>query len=72
MDSTVVMDSLVFNFTALDTNLILDNPSFAGSGFELYYFPDGGDSVFSETESNYLNLPEADIANASCDWNEVV
>jgi hypothetical protein len=64
LDSTVVMDSLVFNFTALDTNLIMDNPSFAGSRFELSYFPNGGDSVFSESESNYLNLPEANIANS--------
>lgn len=64
LDSAVVMDSIVFNFTALDTNLILDYPSFAGSKFELSYFPDGGDSVFSESESNYLNLPEADIANS--------
>ncbi len=30
----------------------------------MYYFPEGGDSVFSETESNYLNFNEANVTSA--------
>ncbi len=58
LDTTVTVDSVVFTFTAADSIMPTT------SGFELYYFPAGGDSVFSEAESNYLNLNEADVANA--------
>ena len=58
LDSTVTIDSLVFTFTATDDTLLINNQ------FELYYFPESGDSVFSETESNYLNITENDVVNA--------
>ena len=58
LDSTVTIDSLVFAFTATDDTLRTN------SEFELYYFPDGGDSVFSEIESNYLNITETDVVSA--------
>ena len=58
LDSTVTVDSLVFTFTATDSI------SPTASQFELYYFPEGGDSVFSETESNYLNFNEANVTSA--------
>lgn len=58
LDSVVTIDSLVVTFTASDDTLLTD------SEFELYYFPEGGDSVFSETESNYLNITENDVINA--------
>jgi hypothetical protein len=29
--------------------------------FDLFYFPDDGDSIFSESKSNYLNLTENDL-----------
>ena len=58
LDSTVTIDSLVFSFTATDDILPTD------SQFQLSYFPAGGDSVFSETESNYKNITEDDVANA--------
>ena len=29
--------------------------------FDLFYFPEGGDSIFSESESNYLNITENDL-----------
>ncbi|MFC1527893.1 hypothetical protein ACFL5D_04030 [Candidatus Neomarinimicrobiota bacterium] len=58
LDTTVTIDSLVITFTATDDSLLTN------SEFELYYFPEGGDSVFSETESNYLNITEADMLNA--------
>ncbi|MEE9572208.1 MAG: hypothetical protein V3W20_04100 [Candidatus Neomarinimicrobiota bacterium] len=58
IDSLVTIDSLVFTFTATDESLRTN------SQFELYYFPEGGDSVFSETESNYKNITETDVANA--------
>ena len=58
LDSTVTIDSLVFTFTATDDTLLTNNQ------FELYYFLDGGDSVFSETESNYLNITKADVVKA--------
>lgn len=59
LDTSVTVDSLVFTFTATDDTLLTN------SQFELYYFPEGGDSsVFSETESNYLNITEADVVGA--------
>lgn len=58
LDSTVTIDSLVFTFTATDDTLLTNGQ------FELYYFPEGGDSVFSETESHYLNINETDVVNA--------
>ena len=59
LDSTVTIDSLVFTFTATDDTLLTN------SQFELYYFPEGGDSVFSETKSHYLNINETDVVNAA-------
>jgi hypothetical protein len=58
LDSIVTVDSLVFTFTATVDSFLTN------SQFELYYFPEGGDSVFSETESNYLNITENDVVNA--------
>jgi len=58
LDSNVTVDSLVFTFTGTEDTLLTDLP------FELFYFPAGGDSVFSESESNYLNITEADVIAA--------
>jgi len=58
IDTSATIDSLSFLFTATDDTLLTN------SEFELYYFPDGGDSVFSETESNYLNITESDVQSA--------
>lgn len=58
LDSIVTIDSLVITFTATEDTLLTN------SQFELYYFPEGGDSVFSETESHYLNINETDVVNA--------
>ncbi|MEE8340780.1 MAG: hypothetical protein V3R52_01635 [Candidatus Neomarinimicrobiota bacterium] len=58
LDSTVTVDSLVFTFTATADTLFTD------AQFELYYFPESGDSLFNETESNYLNLTETDVIDA--------
>ncbi len=58
LDSTVTIDSLVFSFTATEDILPTN------SQFQLSYFPAGGDSVFSETESNYKNITVDDVANA--------
>jgi hypothetical protein len=58
LDSLVTVDSLVFTFTATVDSLLTN------SQFELYYFPEGGDSVFSESESNYLNITETDVSSA--------
>lgn len=59
LDSTVTVDSMVIEFTMADSVIIPTT-----SGFELYYFPEGGDSVFSETESNYLNINESNVSGA--------
>jgi len=64
LDEDASMDSLVFTFTALDSNLLVDHPDLINTRFELYYFPQGGDSVFDESESNYINLTEGDVANS--------
>ena len=58
LDSSVTVDSLVITFTGTEDSLLTD------SQFELLYFPEGGDSVFSESESNYLNITETDVSNA--------
>ena len=49
-DSLIIVDSL-------SLSLRFDNDSIANDErFILRYFPDGGDSVFNELESNYLNF----------------
>ncbi len=58
LDSAVTIDSLVFTFTAKEDTLLTT------SEFELYYFPEGGDSIFSEITSNYLNITENDVVNS--------
>jgi len=58
LDTTVTIDSLVITFTASKDTLLTT------SEFELSYFPEGGDSLFSESESNYLNITESDVANS--------
>ena len=54
-DSTIEIDSakfiLTFNEDSITTGMI----------FDLFYFREGGDSIFSESESNYLNITEHDI-----------
>ena len=55
MDSTVNIDSAKFILT-------LNNDTIeTGMIFDLYYFPNSGDSIFNETNSNYLNLNENDL-----------
>ena len=49
-DSLVVVDSLLLSLR-FEVDSIESNPE-----FQLRYFPDGGDSVFSEMESNYYNF----------------
>ena len=54
-DSTIEIDSakfiLTFNEDSITTGMI----------FDLFYFQEGGDSIFSESESNYLNIAEHDL-----------
>ena len=54
-DSTIEIDSakfiLTFNEDSITTGMI----------FDLFYFQDWGDSIFSESESNYLNITENDL-----------
>ena len=54
-DSTIKIDSakfiLTFNEDSITTGMI----------FDLFYFQEGGDSIFSESESNYLNIAEHDL-----------
>ena len=54
-DSTIEIDSakfiLTFNGDSITTGMI----------FDLFYFQNGGDSIFSESESNYLNITENDF-----------
>ena len=56
-DSTVKIDSakfiLTFNSDTVDIGMI----------FDLYYFPNSLDSIFSESKSNYLNINESDLAS---------
>lgn len=58
LDTAVTIDSLVITFTAAEDTLL------TASEFELFYFPEGGDSLFSESESNYLNITETNVANS--------
>jgi len=58
LDTAVTIDSLVITFTATEDTLLTN------SEFELSYFPEGGDSLFSELESNYLNMTEAEVVNS--------
>ena len=56
-DSTIEIDSakfiLTFNSDTVETGMI----------FDLYYFPNTIDSVFSESKSNYLNIDEIDLSS---------
>ena len=56
-DSTIEIDSakfiLTFNSDTVETGMI----------FDLYYFPNTADSIFSESKSNYLNIDESDLAS---------
>jgi hypothetical protein len=56
-DSTIEIDSakfiLTFNSDTIETGMI----------FDLYYFPNSVDSIFSESKSNYLNINESDLAS---------
>ena len=56
-DSTIKIDSakfiLTFNSDTVETGMI----------FDLYYFPNTIDSVFSESKSNYLNIDEIDLSS---------
>ena len=56
-DSTIKIDSakfiLTFNSDTVETGMI----------FDLYYFPNTIDSVFSESKSNYLNIDEIDLTS---------
>lgn len=58
IDENLTVDSLLFTFCATDTVIPTD------AVFELYYFPEAGDSLFSEDESNYLNFPDENIDKA--------
>ena len=55
VDTTIEIDSakfiLTFNEDSITTDMI----------FDLFYFPGDGDSIFNESESNYLNLTENDL-----------
>ena len=55
IDTTTEIDSakfvMTFNVDSITTDMI----------FDLFYFPDDGDSIFNESESNYLNLTENDL-----------
>jgi len=56
-DSTIEIDSakfiLTFNEDSITTGMI----------FDLFSFQEGGDSIFSESESNYLNITEHDLSS---------
>tara|TARA_B100001146_G_scaffold130245_1_gene114421 strand:- start:2860 stop:4056 length:1197 start_codon:yes stop_codon:yes gene_type:complete len=55
IDTTTEIDSakfvMTFNADSITADII----------FDLFYFPDDGDSIFNESESNYLNLTENDL-----------
>jgi len=54
-DSSVTIDSAIFSISlAVDSIPVT-------STFSLFYFPFGGDSLFHETQSNYLNLSESEL-----------
>ena len=52
-DSLIIVDSLKFSLR-FDSDSIENNAE-----FKLRYFPDGGDSVFNELESNYINFDKS-------------
>jgi len=52
-DSLIIVDSLKFSLR-FDSDSIENNPE-----FQLSYFPNGGDSVFNELESNYINFDKS-------------
>ena len=52
-DSLIIVDSLKFSLR-LDSDSIENNAE-----FQLHYFPNGGDSVFNELESNYINFDKS-------------
>ena len=52
-DSLIIVDSLKFTLR-LDSDSIENNAE-----FQLHYFPNGGDSVFNELESNYINFDKS-------------
>ena len=52
-DSLIIVDSLKFSLR-LDSDSIENNAE-----FQLLYFPNGGDSVFNELESNYINFDKS-------------
>ena len=56
LDSTVEIDSAKFMLTV--NNDTIEN----GMIFDLYYFPNAGDSIFNETNSNYLNFNPNDFS----------
>lgn len=53
-DSLVVVDSLMMSLRFEKDTIENNNPE-----FQLRYFPDGGDSVFTELESNYFNFDKS-------------
>ena len=57
-DSARILDSLVFTITLSDTVISTE------TSFDLFYFPDSEDSLFSEM-SHYQNITEADIINGA-------
>jgi len=56
-DSLIIVDSLKFSLR-FDSDSIENNAE-----FQLRYFPDGGDSVFNELESNYINFDKSIASN---------
>lgn len=57
LDSALTIDSVVFSFKSADSILSTN------SQFELFYFPIGGDTVFSEVESNYLTFDDNNLSD---------
>ncbi len=56
-DSNRFLDSLVFTLTLSDSVISTE------TSFDLFYFPESGDSLFSEM-SHYQNITEGDMSNA--------
>lgn len=59
LDTTVKIDSAFFTLFIVKDSLI------APSELSIYYFPDQGDSIFSESETNYLNFTENEMSLGS-------
>ena len=55
IDTTTEIDSVKFVLTFNEDSIT------TGMLFDLFYFQEGGDSIFSESESNYLNLTKNDL-----------